>query len=112
MTKTNRNDTIFIKAYPWQCRRGPGRGVYFHPIRIKKRRGKDNETACCIKIRITLVNGKFVLHPPENPQKDEPWLTELVAMVMEMYNAMEVDRGKCEEEKRCDFLNSRKGGRK
>ena len=37
------------------------------------------------------------------PKKMNPRLTELVAMVMEMYNAMEVDRGKCEEEKKTRF---------
>ena len=46
------------------------------------------------------------------PKKMNPRLTELVAMVMEMYSAMEKDRSKCGEEKRRDFLNSRKGGRK
>ena len=46
------------------------------------------------------------------PKKMNPRLTERVAMVMEMYSAMEKDRSKCEEEKRRDFLNSRKGGRK
>ena len=34
------------------------------------------------------------------PKKMNPWLTELVAMVMEMFNAMQADRGKCEEEKK------------
>ena len=46
------------------------------------------------------------------PKKMNPRLTELVAMVMEMYNAMEKDRGKCEEEKRREFLKNRKGGNK
>ena len=42
------------------------------------------------------------------PKKMNSRLTELVAMVMEMYSAMEKDRIKCEEEKRRDFLNNRK----
>lgn len=42
-------------------------------------------------------------------KKMAPRLTELVAMVMEVYNAMEADRGKCEEEKRRDFSIAGKG---
>lgn len=46
------------------------------------------------------------------PKKMNPRLTELVAMVMEVFNAMQADRGKCEEEKRREFLKNRKGGNK
>lgn len=56
------------------------------------------EKSYCIRLKI--------------PKKMNPRLTELVAMVMEMFNAMESHRGKCEEQRRREFLESRKGGRR
>ena len=56
------------------------------------------EKSYCIRLKI--------------PKKMNPRLTELVAMVMEMFNAMESDRKKCEDALRREFLKSKKGGRR
>ena len=55
------------------------------------------EKSYCIRLKI--------------PKKMNPRLTELVAMVMDMYNAMESDRKKCEDARRREFLK-KKGGRR